>query len=65
MGTWLVTVEFESNGKVDHKRYQVYGNDIYSAITEVTYYLDEGVFSCPFDAEDGYSRAIVAIELLD
>ena len=64
MGTWLVTVEFESNGKVDHKRYQVYGSDIYSAISEATYYLDEGVFDCPFNEEDGYNRAIIAIELI-
>ena len=64
MGTWLVTVEFESNGKVDHERYEVYGSDIYSAISEATYYLDEGVFSCPLDVEDGYSRAIIAVELL-
>lgn len=59
MGTWLVTIENEFNGKVDHEHYQVYGNDIYSAVTEATYYIDR-----PFDAEDGYNKAIVAVELV-
>ena len=59
MGTWLVTIENEFNGKVDHEHYQVHGNDIYSAITEATYYIDRS-----FDAEDGYNKAIIAVELI-
>ena len=64
MGTWLVTIEIEFKGKVSHEHYEVYGNDIYSAVTEATYYLDEGAFDCFFDEEDNYNRAIVAVELV-
>lgn len=46
MKVWEAKIEFERNGKLTYVYHRVNANDIYSALTEITYYIDHDTTGC-------------------